>query len=177
MLQPHVILPCKPRVLQYLVNKYPHSIVAPTSRVVELPVRDPYLLLIYNFLERGTARNDMMHSLQHYTSEARIPIMYESYERYGMELSKDAIVAVNNRIEEVIEDQLDMVLQFYTSLGYELKDAVQIFRRAYNFTEESYTTDAIAKHWQRHTRQSVTVHNIIGKTVRLNRFAKNDGIQ
>ena len=176
MLQPHVILPCKPRVLQYLVNKYPSSLLPSTDttirRTIELPVRDPYLMLVYNFLERATARNESMHTMQHYTCEVHIPILFEAYERYGIELSRDHIVAINNRIEEVIHDQLDMVLQFYTSVGFDVKDAAEIFRRAYNFPEESYSSDAIAKHWQRHTRKSVTVHNIIGKTVLSNNSHK-----
>ena len=175
MIQPVIIVPCKPRVLQYFTNKYPSSLISvgDTSRYnVDLPVRDPYLVLIYNFLERGTSRNDTMHTMQHYTCEAHIPIVYEAYERYGLDLSKDAIVAINNRIEELIHERLDMILQFYTSVGFELKDAIEIFRRAYNFPEDSYSSDAIAKHWQRHTRKSVSVHNIIGKTVLSSNFRK-----
>lgn len=177
MITPHIVLPCKPRVLQYLRNKYPSTPIAagiahPAHMIVELPDRDPYLLLMYALLTKNLADHDASCTLQHYTAQVRIPIHYRYYEDHGLELTRSSIVTINNRIEDVIDDQLDMILNFYTSIRFPLQDAIEIFRRAYNFPEESYSSDAIQKRWQRYTKKTISVHNIIAQTVLSGSFNK-----
>ncbi|MBS1684749.1 MAG: hypothetical protein JSS76_08345 [Bacteroidetes bacterium] len=162
----YIDLPCKPMVYQYLVNLYPRMDAAGVDALIDLPAGDPQLLILYTLLQRNHSHDDAKYTLQYYSRKVRIPVQFEVYERMGIHLSKTAIVAINKRIEDLITERLDMILQFYTSLGYQLKDAIQIFRTAYNFPEEAYSFDAIQKRWQRHTKKSPTVHNIIGETVR-----------
>lgn len=161
-----VELPCKRLVMQYLVNKYESEArPLPHERQIILPNGDPHLTLLYNLLTRSTAEFDKKYTLQFYTCKAFIPVEFMIYERKGLVLSKTAIVAINNTIEDLIHDRLSMILDFYTSQGFQLKAAIDIFRQTYNFTEEAYSSDAIIKYWQRHAKNRITTHKIIAETV------------
>lgn len=152
-MQLHVTLRCKPVVKQYLINKY--------GEQLQLPDDDWIKLLIIHLLIRNSAKDDTDCTLEKYstqarfefnyfTAEAKLPIIFSDYEKYGDYLTKTATRAINNRIEDIIHQQLYQHLEFYVHVAkYRLKDAIAMFQQIYNFPEDIYTGDSIKKYYQR----------------------------
>lgn len=145
-----VTLQCKPVVWQYLLNKYGADCI--------LPEQDWIKLLIYSMLQRATDKDAKDITLQFYTKAHSIPISLEVYNRFGDQLTPSAIRQINNRIEDVIHQQLYQFLEFYVHVcQYTLNAAIEMFQQQYNFPPEIYTHDAIKKYYQRKVQPHVQV--------------------
>lgn len=141
-MQLNITLPCKPVVKQYLINKY--------GSQLHLPDDDWIKLLIESYLSKSIAEQDSRITLQHYTQSVSIPISYKTFELHGDALSKTAIRAINNRIEDVIHQQLFQHLEFYVHVAhYKLRHAIIMFQDIYALPEDVYPRDTITKYYQR----------------------------
>ena len=153
-----VQLRCKPIVKHYLVNRYGVSIAMPENDWVKL--------LIRSHLQRNHAKDDSDITLQYYTTQVSIPINMDVYDRYGDHLTKTATREINNRIEDVIYQQLFQFLEFYVHVAnYQLKDAIAMFQTIYVFPEDVYSFDTIKKHYQRRIQPFINIQKFVGVNV------------
>lgn len=153
-----IILPCKPVVWQYLTNKY--------GTAPQLPDDDWIKLLAVSLLKRNLSKDDKDITLQYYTRQFEIPITLDEFQRYGDVLSKTSIRQINNRIEDLIHQQLYQFLEFYVHVaGYQLNAAIEMFQQMYAFPPEIYTHDAIKKYYQRKIQPYLTLQKFVGVNV------------
>ena len=154
----YINLPCKPVVKQYLVNRYGERSNMPEGEWVKL--------LLINLLQRSTGEDDKDITLQYYTAMAVIPITYDQFQRYGDTLSKTAIREINNRVEDVIRQQLFQFLEFFVHVAnYQLKDAIYMFQEVYALPEDVYAAETIKKYYQRKIQPFVNARSFIAVNV------------
>ncbi len=164
-MQLFVPIPCKPVVKQYLINRY--------GPQLQLPDDDWIKLLIESYLSKHIAEQDTKITLQHYTTTASIPIKWKTYELHGNELTKTAIRAINNRIEDVIHQQLFQHLEFYVHVAhYKLRHAVMMFQEIYALPEDIYPADTITKYYQRKIQPYVSANKFASVNVQFKRKRK-----
>ena len=131
-----------------------------------MPEGDALKTLIGNHLQRNSQHQDTKVTLQYYTTEVVVPINMEQYDRYGDHLTKTAIRAINNSIEDIIHMQLFQFLEFYVHVAnYKLKDAIYLYQALYALPEEVYAFDTIKKYYQRSIQPYLNPNKFIGVNV------------
>lgn len=154
-----VELACKPKIKQYLLNRYGLNQLGQ----INLPEGDWIKTLAHGFLIRATDDQATKITMNQYTEKVLLPITVYRFERYGSELSKTAMREINCRIEDQINTALYQFLEFYVHVvGYLLKDAVELFQQIYHFPEEVYSRDAILKHYQRNIKPNLSLQKFVG---------------
>lgn len=165
-----VTLKCKPVVWQYLINNY--------GEKLELKKNDWILMLMVSLLQRDSAHKDSEITLQYYTKEVKLSITLEQYDRFGDQLSKTAMRTLNNRIEDVIHQQLYQFLEFYVHVAkYQLNPAIEMFQQLYNFPPEVYTHAAIKKYYQRDIQPHLVPQKFVGLNVPIKKKKKYNSIK
>ena len=91
------------------------------------------------------------------------------YERFGNDLSKTSILHINQTVQDIIEEFLFIYIKFHhQQCGMLLHKTIEKFRIEYRFPEETFTTDAINKFWQRQVKKRTDFYNnITAETVLL----------
>lgn len=141
-MQLYVTLPCKPVVKQYIVNRY--------GNPVKFPQNDWLRSMLVKYLQRPDRHYENKTTLQYYTAQVDLPIMFREYTNFGNVLSRTSIMHINQTVQDIIEEALYNYLNLYhAQAGILLKTAIVMFRNQYGFPEESYSTEAIHKFWQR----------------------------
>jgi hypothetical protein len=163
-----VVVPCKPVVKQYILNRYSDPVI--------FPKRDWLKLLFHSFLTRAKDNAADKFTLQFYTQSVKFPLSYRNYEHFGNELTNEAIVAINSRIEDEIHQRLFMFYEhFHFTVGYTIKDTARHFQHIYNFPEEIYSIDNILKQFQREIKPNVSQKNIAESVLRSVEHNKKGG--
>ncbi len=154
-----VLLPCKPLVKQYLVNRYNIT----DNGLVQLPAHDWIKHLVKALVEKNFDRQNRYTNMDLFTCKVLIPIGDDDLFRRGGDLSPESVSVINNRIEDIIRQQLYQFLEFYVhAAGMRLNDAVCLFQQIYNFPEEVYRRATILKHYQRHIKPHLVLQKFVG---------------
>ena len=151
-----VTIPCKPLVKQYLHNQYGESIAFPDN--------DWFKSLFLKFLQHPTRQYENNAQIQYYTATVNLPIRFGDYVRYGNTLTKTSIMHLNQAVQDDVDELLYIYLTFFhIKQKMLLKDAIANFRTEYDFPEESYSTEAITKFFQRarKKRQKTYTQNVL----------------
>lgn len=152
----YVELPCKPIVRQYIINRYGEPVCFPSN--------DWLKILMINYLERPLKFYDATVSPTHYKCKVMLPINLHIYERHGNVLSNTAMMILNERVQDDVDEMIYLFLNIhYREKGMLLSEAIQLFRNTYNFPEEAYSTDAITKFYyrSRKKREKITAQTVL----------------
>lgn len=154
----YVDMPCKPVVKQYLQNRY--------GNPIQFPRNDWYRSILLRMLARPNKHYDSTIGLQHYTTAIRLPILYSEFENFGNTLTKTGIMHLNQIVQDVVEEALYNYIElYYVVAKMPLNNTIYNFRVQYGFPEESYSTAAIHKFWQRETKRRKKYKKIAPQTV------------
>ena len=94
--------------------------------------------------------NDTQRNLQYHTQKIDLPVEFRLYCKKRNTLTNTDIALINESVQDRIEETLYNYLHLYHVLGgMLLKNAILNFRQQYGFPEESYSSEAITKFWQR----------------------------
>lgn len=135
-------MPCKPLVKQYIRNRY--------GAPVAFPHNDYLKSMLYKYLCWPNREHDKAVTLQYYTDKVLLPVPYSILNKYGNELTNTSIMHINQTVQDLAEEQAYNFLQFcHIYKKVTILEAVEQFRDAYHFPEESWKTDALVKFYQR----------------------------
>jgi hypothetical protein len=157
----YVILPCKSLVKQFIINRYGSPVVFPHN--------DWLRSMLIRYLERPDTEYEHKVGLIRYSQTINLPILMREYERFGNDLSKTSILHINQTVQDIIEEFLFIYIKFHhQQCGMLLHKTIEKFRIEYRFPEETFTTDAINKFWQRQVKKRTDFYNnITAETVLL----------
>ena len=151
---------CKPVVKQYIVNRY--------GNPVKFPRNDYLKAMLVKSLTHPDTNNDSQTTLQYHSAKIDLPIEFRLYAKKRNTLTLTDTMLLNQTIQDLIEEQLYNYIHLYHQLGGKLlKATILSFREQYGFPEESYSTEAITKFWQRTIHRRKKVHETFSKTVLL----------
>ena len=139
-------LPCKPLVKQYIENRYGSPVVFPGN--------DWLKNMVVKSLTHPNTNYDSQTSLQYHTQKVELPVEFRIYAKKRNTLTRTDIMLINQTVQDLIEEALYNYLHLYhTMANVLLKDAILKFREQYGFPEESYSTEAITKFFQRERKR------------------------
>jgi hypothetical protein len=151
-------LPCKSYTLRYLENNYGSPVNFNNTPLLKRRLRQ--------MLRKPSHRWDKTIteiSRKYYPETARIVISTDDFYRFGWELSRTDIVALNTYLESVIKFQMRQTVAAY-QLIMPTSDAIYKFREKYNYTEDDWAFDAIKKDLQRNTTAKPSIiKNILNR--------------
>lgn len=153
-------LPCKPLVKQYIINRY--------GNPVKFPRNDYLKAMLIKSLTHPNTKEDSHTTLQYHTQKIDLPVEFYLYAKKRNTLTRTDVMLLNQTVQDLIEETLYNYLHLYHHLGgMLLKNAILQFRQQYGFPEESYSTEAITKFWQRTRERRKKGNNIFSETVLL----------
>lgn len=138
----YIDISCKPVVKQYIHNKYGNPVVFPNN--------DWLRCLFLRCLQRHDTEQDHKFGNLHYTQKVSFPILIREYQRFGNSISLTSVRHINSLIQDIINETLYQYLNLhFKPKERQLLHVIENFRKEYNFPEESYSTDAMIKFYQR----------------------------
>ena len=133
---------------------------------VQFSQNDLVRSLLIRFLQRPDTEYEHKLDIQHYSTSIELPILFREYDRFGNTLTKTAIMNINQTIQDIVEEALYNYIQLHHIIGGQLlKNVIPMFRAQYGFPEESYSTEAMNKFWQRENKRRIKAKNISAETV------------
>jgi hypothetical protein len=134
--------PCKPVVKQYIINRY--------GSPVKFPRNDYLKAMLVKMLSNPDTNYDSQTTLQYHTASIDLPVEFRLYAKKRSTLTRTDIMLLNQTVQDLIEETLYNYIHLFHHLGGKLlKETILGFREQYGFPEESYSTEAITKFWQR----------------------------
>ena len=156
-----VELPSKPYVFQYIVFNYGSPANFSSNKYVNERFRK---CLIRPSNRNFTCYNS--YQLSKYTHTINISITQDDFYRYGWEISKSDIVSFGKLLEAQAKFLLCNMISFYMTFLNQ-KDAILLFQANFDFTEETWSYEAIKKVYDRFALLNVKISYTKDLTMKL----------
>ena len=147
-----VWVPCKGYVKRWLLANFNR----PDEYWQELVNLSPNREFADDFkkrLTRAEARRDSSVKGR-YTTRVAIEITYDTFQRYGWELTHTETLRWNTKMESEVKQVLHTYNAMLSVTGLSIADRIKRFRNATGITELDWDTDSIRKELQRNSKIS-----------------------